>query len=138
MMRVKMKDLPPAVQSLVKAQIAAEDRNRHGRIKVPTDRPGMNKTEGQYANHLDLLVRSGEVQGWAFEADTFELGHRCTYTPDFRVSFPDGRIEYHEVKGFWRDDARVKIKVAARKNSEFRFVAVKLRGRRWEYEHIKP
>jgi len=35
-----------------------------------------------------------------------------------------GELECHEVKGFWRDDARVKIKVAA-SIYPFRFVAVR-------------
>lgn len=46
-----------------------------------------------------------------------------------------GSLELHEVKGHWEDDARVKIKVAARMHPWFRFRAVKAaRGGRWEYE----
>ena len=36
----------------------------------------------------------------------------------------DGTLECHECKGFWMDDGRVKIKVAA-SIYPFRFVAVK-------------
>jgi hypothetical protein len=35
----------------------------------------------------------------------------------------DGSLECHEVKGFWADDARVKIKVAA-EMYPFRFIAI--------------
>ena len=35
-----------------------------------------------------------------------------------------GTIECHEVKGFWTDDARVKVKVAA-DQYPFRFIAIK-------------
>jgi hypothetical protein len=138
-MRIKLKDLPPDVQAQVKAQIAAEDRQRYAGVLesiIPEDRKGMNKTEWRYADHLDNLIRLGEVKEWAFEADKLTLGHRCTYTPDFRVTFADGRIEYHEVKGFWRDDARVKIKVAARLNPQTMFKAVKWVNRQWVYELI--
>ena len=39
----------------------------------------------------------------------------------------DGVIECHEVKGFWTDDARVKIKIAA-ELYPFRFKAMKARA----------
>lgn len=41
----------------------------------------------------------------------------------------DGVLELHEVKGFWSDDARVKIKVAADR-FPFRFRAFKARAKR--------
>jgi hypothetical protein len=48
-------------------------------------------------------------------------------------------IELHEVKGFWTDDARVKIKVAA-SIYPFKFMAVKPRpqkvGGGWEVEEF--
>lgn len=47
------------------------------------------------------------------------------YTPDFAVMRADGALEVHEVKGFWTDDARVKIKVAA-DQYPMRFIAVKV------------
>ena len=42
-------------------------------------------------------------------------------------------MEMHEVKGFWRDDARVKIKVAA-DIYPFRFLAIKKAKDGWEKE----
>ena len=58
------------------------------------------------------------------------------YTPDFLVILADGRIELHEVKGHWEDDARVKIKVAAAQKPWFTFVAVKWVKGGWEYERF--
>jgi hypothetical protein len=49
----------------------------------------------------------------------------------------DGSLECIEVKGYWMDDARVKIKVAA-EMYPFRFVAAKPKSKKngggWEYE----
>lgn len=73
----------------------------------------MNKTEARYAAHLDVLKNLGLVLWWAFEAVTFRLAPRTSYTPDFLVLTRDGVLEVHECKGHWTDDARVKIKVAA-------------------------
>lgn len=41
----------------------------------------------------------------------------------------NGEMEAHEVKGFWTDDARVKIKVAA-SLFPFKFVAVKVQSQK--------
>ena len=82
--------------------------------------PGtMNRTEAAYALALELRKHTGEVAWYAFEAMTFKLAKDTRYTPDFVVMLADGSIELHEVKGFFEDDAKVKVKVAA---SMFPFV----------------
>lgn len=49
-------------------------------------------------------------------------------------------MELHEVKGYWEDDARVKIKVAAEAFWMFRFIAIKARPKKegggWEIEEF--
>ena len=85
----------------------------------------MNKTEAAYASHLMARKLVGEIERFDFEPEKFRLADRTYYTPDFRVILmQDGTVEFHEVKGFWEDDARVKIKVAAELHP-YRFVAVK-------------
>jgi len=92
-----------------------------GRLK-----PGeMNKTEGEYAERLELQKAAGDVLWYRFEGLKLRLGDNSFYTPDFVVLTGDGFIECHEVKGgLWRDDARTKIKVAAGMYP-FRFIGVK-------------
>jgi hypothetical protein len=92
----------------------------------------MNKTEAAYATYLDALRLTGAVKCWRFEAITLKLADGVRYTPDFLVELFVPPLEVHEVKGFWREDARVKFKVAAELFSMFRFVAVKRKNRRWE------
>lgn len=108
----------------------------HGKATGPkVARPRMNGLEQAYAKHLDLRVRLGKVRFYHFESIKFRLADRTWYTPDFAVYLPDGRVEFHEVKGFWRDDARIKIKVAA-ELFPFRFVGVRRIEGRWEYEEF--
>lgn len=83
----------------------------------------MNKTEAAYAEHLEMLKRAGEVQWFKFEPFKLRLADATFYTPDFTVLLSNGLLEMHEVKGFWEEDARVKIKVAA-ELYPFRFIAV--------------
>lgn len=101
------------------------------RIKAKTFRqPGsveagkMNKTETEYAKYLELKKLSEEIKHFMFEPIGLRLANRTTYNPDFLVVNKHDQIEVHEVKGFWRDDARVKIKVASKQFDFFRFVAV--------------
>lgn len=100
--------------------------------------PGkMNKTEAAYAERLEGMMRSGEIAWYRFEAVTLKLADNTRYTPDFAVENKDGELEMHEVKGFWRDDARVKIKVAAA-IFPFRFIAVQAKSKKdgggWKVE----
>lgn len=104
----------------------------------PTRRAGvMNKTEAAYARYLDEEKRLGMILDWRFEAVKLKLAEgRCFYTPDFLVIVANGVVEFREVKGFWRDDARVKIKVAASLFPWFTFKAVTRDGARWQEEHF--
>lgn len=100
-----------------------------GRLKPGT----MNKTEEAYACELEHLRASGAIAWWTFEGLKYRLADNTFYTPDFAVMQADGSLEAHEVKGFWADDARVKIKVAAAMYP-IKFLAVKKVKGGWERE----
>lgn len=106
-----------------------------GRLKTGV----MNKTEEAYAQYLDALRAAGEVLWFRFEGIKLRLADNTFYSPDFAVMRADGQLEAHEVKGFWQDDARVKIKVAA-DQYPFKFVAVKARAKKdgggWSVEEF--
>jgi hypothetical protein len=95
----------------------------------------MNKTEELYAQVLELQKHAGEILRWDFEPEKLRLADKTFYTPDFRVILPEGTVEFHEVKGFWRDDARVKIKVAAELHPYIFRVAICNKGK-WTFETI--
>ncbi|WP_244144140.1 DUF1064 domain-containing protein [Paraburkholderia fungorum] len=84
----------------------------------------MNKTETAYAAQLELEKQAGEITSYQFEAVKLRLGKRTFYTSDFLVRLKNGELELREVKGFWKDDARVKIKTAAYLYPMFRFVGI--------------
>ncbi|TAA12540.1 hypothetical protein EA658_09940 [Pseudoxanthomonas winnipegensis] len=93
----------------------------------------MNKTEAAYAAHLELRRQAGEVIWWKFEAVKLQLAKATFLTIDFFVQLATGELEAHEVKGYWEDDARVKVKVAAAMYP-FRFLAVQKDGSGWKFE----
>ncbi|WP_020184808.1 DUF1064 domain-containing protein [Methylopila sp. 73B] len=104
-----------------------------GRLKAGV----LNKTEQAYADHLRRLQIAGDVAWFKFEGVKLRLADSTFYTPDFTVMASDGAMEMHEVKGFWTDDARVKIKVAA-DLYPFKFIAAqalpKKQGGGWRVE----
>lgn len=97
----------------------------------------MNRTEAAYAAHLELRRVAGEVAWWLFEGVKLRLADKTFYSPDFAVMLSGGEMEMHETKGFMRDDAAVKIKVAAAL-FPFRFKLVralpKAKGGGWNIE----
>ncbi|MHB1950085.1 MAG: DUF1064 domain-containing protein [Acidiferrobacteraceae bacterium] len=96
----------------------------------------MNTLERAYAERLQSLVLLDEIHDWRYEPFKLRLADNTGFTPDFMVLRSDGTIEFHEVKGFWEDDARVKIKVAAELYPWFTFVAASRKRARdpWQFE----
>lgn len=92
----------------------------------------MNKLEARYDRHLAFLMRSGRIAWYAFQPVRLQLATLTTLTMDFMVMFPDGRIEFHDTKAYYKkqktvhieDDAAVKMKVAAEKYFMFTFKVV--------------
>ncbi len=97
----------------------------------------MNGLEADYATHLML-----KGLAFGFERITLRIGDDCRYTPDFDVLAKDDVLEFHETKGHWRDDAKVKIRVASEKFPQFRFRAFrklsKKQGGGWVEETFGP
>lgn len=83
--------------------------------------------EANYARYLNWLVKQGQITEWQYEPRTFEFpvkrGNR-SYTPDFMVVLPDGRVEWHEVKGWMDDNSRVKLKRFAKHYPDERLVLI--------------
>lgn len=102
----------------------------------------MNRYESDYSALLETRKQNGEITAYFFERYKLKLGNNCYYTPDFMVVRADGVLEFHEVKGYWEEDARVKIKAAADMYPHI-FVAVTRPSRKadrernpWNYEYF--
>ena len=105
-------------------------RGRHSAMALGRLKAGaMNRTEAAYAANLELRKAAGEVAWYRFEGVKLRLADNTFSTPDFAVMLADGRMQMHEVKGFWQDDARAQIKIAA-DMYPFDFLAVKAAAKR--------
>jgi hypothetical protein len=135
-----------SLRDMTEAEILAKSaRNRAGRGKpvgaskatpesdcaqaagIPEKRRGrMNKLETRYER--DVLIpekAAGEIADYKFEAVKLRLADGAYFCPDFTVWHKDGRTEFREVKGHWREAARLRIKVAADLYPFYRFSAVR-------------
>jgi len=104
---------------------------------------GMNKTEAEYAQHLEALKHAGQIYDWWFEKVTMKIAPDTRLTPDFLIQLPSGELIFDDVKGsmaIYQDDAKVKMKVAAN-TFPFRFRIVIPRtqkaGGGWEITEVK-
>jgi len=116
-----------------KAAVKAVTRMRAlGRLPKGTQ----NKTEAAYEDRvLKPAMLSGDVAWYRFEGVKLRLADKTFYEPDFFVMRRNGELEVIEIKGFWTDDARVKIKVAAAQYP-FQFIAVQRVKGEWKEERF--
>ena len=87
-----------------------------------------SKLEAAYAQQLDWMIKAKEVERWDRQVKiSIDINgiHICNYFIDFVVYFPDGRIEYHEVKGFETEVWKMKWKLSKAMYSEYNFVLIK-------------
>jgi len=103
----------------------------------------MNKLEREFFEVLKTAA--GEHDLVLPHGMTLEIANGCRYTPDFtHIATNEGAhimaLSFYEVKGprFW-DDAKVKIKVAARTYKFARFyLNYKTKDGLWHQEEILP
>ena len=105
--------------------VTPKPSRRLARARKPN--PGgqvVSKLERDYGAHLEALKRSGEIVDYKHQSLKLRLADKTYYNPDYSVHRTDDVIELVEVKGFWEDMSRVKVKVCAERFPEFLFVAV--------------
>ncbi len=98
--------------------IGTYSRGSSGKREDLGDRYFRSSWEANYARFLNFQLGRGEIGGWEYECKTFEFAgiKRGTrfYTPDFKVTKPDGSYEWHEVKGWMNQQSKTRLKRMAK------------------------
>jgi hypothetical protein len=104
------------------------------REQKTTDEQKLNKLERDWLRELRLTHPSVGIQDI-----TLKMADDVRYTPDFNVVDANGQLVFYETKGkrFW-DDAKVKLRVAARQWRCFRFVLVTRDNGQWLETPVPP
>jgi len=100
----------------------------------------MNKTERRFEmTHLQPMLHAGELTTYGYELVTLRLGNGVRYTPDFWAITTDNRTVFYEVKGpHSRDDAKVKLKVAATRYLNYEFYLCVYERGEWTISKVLP
>ena len=119
------------------AALVAQAQGKPEPKREPQRRRGvMNATEFEYSRELAARWQRHELIWFAFEPFALRLARGASFTPDFVVLTDKGHLQFHEVKGHWREAARVRIKVAASK-FPFPFFVVQKTRDGWSVEEIR-
>jgi len=73
--------------------------------------------EHNYALYLNWLKEKEKIQSWEYEAKAFAFPIKrgaIDYKPDFKVTYPDGHVEWHEVKGYLTKKGQTQLKRMAK------------------------
>lgn len=112
--------------------------------RIRQDHDGLNSTEAAFKAHLESVHSGATRMIIGSQNITLKLANGVRYTPDFNVTDRSGDAlpEFYEVKGFMRDDAAVKIKVAAALYPQFLFFLVTKRAKKlgggWDVQEVLP
>lgn len=94
-----------------------------------------SKWEQEYADILQARLLTGEIRWWKYEALRFRLAAGAMVTIDFAVVAKDGTFEMHEVKGQWREAAKVRWKFLL-EHYPFVFLLVRKKGKHFTVEDV--
>lgn len=88
-----------------------------------------SRWEANYARYLQFLFERGDITDWKHEPETFwfeeiDLGV-ASYLPDFRVVGLDGKIVFHEVKGWMDKRSAEKLRLMALYRPEIPLIVIR-------------
>ncbi len=104
-------------------------------VAKPKAKRGMNRTEQAYSLVLEARRAAGEIVWWGYEAVRLKLASGAWFKPDFCVKMPDGQIQFHEAKGFMREAANLRLKVA-NELYPFAFFLVRREAGSWDIRQV--
>jgi hypothetical protein len=111
-------------------EIRRRDAPKPKRLGVP------NETEARYLEWIRSQPGVVRAELHAIKIRLASGAGGAWYTPDIFVETASGRDEIHETKGWQREAARVRVKVAARLCPWWRFVQVRWIDGEWRTEEI--
>ena len=98
-----------------------------------TDEDRLNGLEKRFLAYLRSLPNIDRIY---IQAINFKLAWDTRYLPDFFTVSTDGKFSAWEVKGFMRDDARVKMHVFARMYPWIQVFLVTHKNGKWQIENV--
>lgn len=110
-------------------------KNKYGAVKKKYQTRLYDSTgEANYAKKLDWQKKFGEIREiipqYKIEIKINDV-FICNYYVDFKVIYQNGKIEFHEYKGYATELWRLKWRLAKAMYPENKFVLIKHRSKPW-------
>lgn len=102
----------------------------------PTPGIAKNDWESRYGSQLHLRMMASDIAMYAYQPIRLRLATAVWYTPDYIVRHIDNTIECVEVKGFMREAANLRLKIAVDRFPQFRFTIAKLDKGNWTHRKL--
>lgn len=102
--------------------------------RISTDEDRLNKLERAWLAEMRIRFNGMPI---GIQDITLKLAFDCRFTADFSIWTTNG-LTLFETKGFFRDDAKVKLQVAARMFPAITFILVQRIKGRWTETFVRP
>lgn len=139
---IPLSSLPPKLREQAEKQLGMQPVIIP-EAKTPRALQPMKQDHGSKMNKLETaffeyLKTTGSLEDIYPQGITLRLANGCRYTPDFSV-FAEECLVCYETKGpFFREDAKIKLKVAAHQYPQIRFYLVQKIEGQWRIEKVLP
>lgn len=123
--RKLQKAIPKPEKTKRKHKYGAEKKEYNGRKYD-------SKGEADYAKKLDFRKSIGEIKEIIpqYKIEIAINGiHICHWFVDFKVIFPNGKVEFHEYKGMETDIFKLKHRLAKAMYPDYKFIVIKDKSR---------
>jgi hypothetical protein len=139
MSRLRADQYPPHVQAQIARAIYPTSTAPSAKMIRQAAGDGMNKTERAFRDWLVASFPRAEIH----REVSLPLANGARYKPDFLTaqrldSSSSLYVAAWEVKGFMRDDAAVKIKVAAKTYPWIHFTLAWRKNDAWKMQEVRP
>lgn len=108
--------------------MGAYDRIKRGKAADLGEIQFRSRWERNICRWIKHRIEKGEIRSFAYEPERFYftgvLRGATSYLPDFRVVYPDGTVEYWEVKGRELPKDRTRWKRMAQQYPHIRLVVI--------------
>jgi hypothetical protein len=128
-MSIKSSDLPVSIRRKLELKKTPNPRGMNGLERAFSESRSAAKCAVIY-HAIRLNLSAAHIEG--------ERMAGCWYTPDFLGVDQGGHVCLFETKGFWREAAKVRIKVAASQYPMFRFFVVTREKGEWRFAEVLP
>lgn len=121
-----------------RSQQAAPQSSPKSKQVIRQSKKEPNKTERRFElEYLKAWLIEGKIDRYgSHESIQIEIANGARFRPDW-PTWKDGRLTFYEVKGkkIW-DDAKDRLKIAARSYPEFKFYVCQWNGCEWIIQEV--